>query len=443
MDNIGRRRSLKEILPKKDGPVVNNGSTLTQIAIDQANSQDPVGMMGKNKREFTMNRGRFNPKLLIGGIVLVVVILGIVIFSTSFAQATISLLPKQARVNLTDRAFTADRNSNGTNIEFGLVSNEIIASEKVTATGTETVKKKAEGTITIYNEFSDKPEKLIAQTRFESPDGKIYRISQAVSVPGSKTEAGKVIPGSLDVKVVADKEGEDYNIGLVDFTIPGLKGDARFEKLYAKSKTAMTGGFVGEVKKVSAEDEKQARAKLRTELEGRQKELNQPQIPEGFILFDDAVFHSFVEGGIESTGEGVTANDALVVEKLVFTGILFNKAELSQFLADRFIPDYDDEPVSVSDFKDLNFKLEGKDKITDPASLSEINFTLDGSPLIVWDIDIPALKKAVGGLSGNELTDAIGAFPAIARSNVSFRPFWIKTVPKNEVKIKIEYQNNE
>lgn len=441
MDNFNRRRSLKEILPKKDkGAPSTTGNMTQQIAVDRANSQD-TSPAGTNKKEFMGNRrGKLNTKMVAGIVIVIVVILGIIIFSTTFAQATISIIPKQVEVNLDNRSFTAERNSSGSNLEFGLVSNDITATEKVEATGVETIERKASGTITIFNEFSEQPEKLITQTRFESPDGKIYRIDKPVTVPGYTTEGGQTIPGTIDVEVFADEEGESYNIGLVDFTVPGLSGDPRFDKVYAKSKTPMTGGMIGEVKTVSSADEEAARTKLRAELEDRQSDLNQPQIPDGFILFDDAIFYTYSEAGIESEGEGVSENEAVVVEKLSFNGILFNKAELSQFLANRFIPDYDGEPVMIANFDELEFSLVNKDEITDPNNLSELEFTLNGSPRIVWEVDEITLKNDIKGLKKEAVTQIIGSYSSIARSNQSFRPFWISTVPNNDEKIKIEYQ---
>ena len=66
-----------------------------------------------------------------------------------------------------------------------------------------------------------------------------------VTIPGTKVENGKTVPGSKEVDVVADKAGAEYNIGLTDFTIPGFKGSPKFETVFARSKTEMTGGYVG------------------------------------------------------------------------------------------------------------------------------------------------------------------------------------------------------
>lgn len=101
---------------------------------------------------------------------------------------------------------------------------------------------KAQGSVVIYNEYSETAQQLVATTRLETPEGLIFRITKGVTVPGI-TDAGE--PGAIEVAVVADQAGEAYNIGPTDFTIPGFKGNPKFEKFSARSKGEMRGGASG------------------------------------------------------------------------------------------------------------------------------------------------------------------------------------------------------
>lgn len=96
---------------------------------------------------------------------------------------------------------------------------------------------KARGTIVIYNDFSKESQALVATTRFETADGKIFRLVDSVTVPG---QTGT--PGAIEASVIADQAGESYNIDPADFTIPGFKGSAKFDKFTAKSVKKMSGG---------------------------------------------------------------------------------------------------------------------------------------------------------------------------------------------------------
>lgn len=74
------------------------------------------------------------------------------------------------------------------------------------------------GTVTIANS-QNIAQPLVAGTRISSPDGLIFRLSDAVSVPAGGTIAG--------VKVTADADGAAYDLAPTTFTIPGLPADRR------------------------------------------------------------------------------------------------------------------------------------------------------------------------------------------------------------------------
>ena len=101
---------------------------------------------------------------------------------------------------------------------------------------------KANGTITISNAFSEASQPLVATTRFETSDGKLYRLVDGVTVPGAKTEDGKTVPGKIEARVMADQAGTKYNLTTGTFTIPGFKGGPKYDKITAEVKSAFAGG---------------------------------------------------------------------------------------------------------------------------------------------------------------------------------------------------------
>ena len=80
------------------------------------------------------------------------------------------------------------------------------------------IERRASGKIIVFNNYSTNSQRLIARTRFETLEGKIYRIRDAVVVPGISDKDGRKTPGSIEVTVFADEPGEEYNIGYTDFT---------------------------------------------------------------------------------------------------------------------------------------------------------------------------------------------------------------------------------
>ena len=61
------------------------------------------------------------------------------------------------------------------------------------ATGSSTVGTKAVGALTIYNNYSAQAQILVATTRFQSPDGKIFHLVNKTTVPGAKVVNGKIV----------------------------------------------------------------------------------------------------------------------------------------------------------------------------------------------------------------------------------------------------------
>lgn len=117
-------------------------------------------------------------------------------------------------------------------------------SQEFLSVGSHLKKEKARGIIRVYNAYSTHPQVLIATTRFVSADGKLFRTPKRVVIPGGRYEKGKLIPGFIDIEVVADQPGEEYNIGPTTFSIPGLAGTAKYTAFYGKSFQPMKGGKI-------------------------------------------------------------------------------------------------------------------------------------------------------------------------------------------------------
>src|SRR3989344_4675468 len=130
-----------------------------------------------------------------------------------FDGATLAYVPKSQAVSFDDDSYTARKAG-----EKGL---------EAPASGEKVVERKASGTIIVYN-TSTIEQRLRATTRFETPDGKIYQAPDAITIPGKKVAGGKENPGTLEVVVYAERPGKEFNIGLTDFTLPGLKGTSLF-----------------------------------------------------------------------------------------------------------------------------------------------------------------------------------------------------------------------
>src|SRR6185369_3882277 len=171
-----------------------------------------------------------------------------------FSSAKVEVTPNTVSAAV-QNSFTASANSG--DLPYQLISVQKVASQSVKSTGTKAVSTSASGQITIYNTQS-KSQKLIATTRFATTAGLIFRIHEAVTVPGGTSAK----PGTVKATVYADKPGDTYNVGPTSFTIPGFAGTPLASQVYARSTSAMAGGASGTVPVVDPADEAQAQKAL-------------------------------------------------------------------------------------------------------------------------------------------------------------------------------------
>ncbi len=346
-------------------------------------------------------------------------------------EATVTVTEKRQEVSI-DNTFIAKKDFKDGELPFETVSSSGESSKTVPVTGEEQVETRAKGTIIIYNDYSSAPQKLIKNTRFETADGRVYRIDNSVVVPGKNKSTE--LPGSVEAVVYADTAGEAYNIGLSDFTIPGFKGDPRYSKFFARSKTTMTGGFIGKVKTASAEDLNKGRQELRDFLEAELTKKIETQVPEGFTLFKDAVYFEFETLSPPKSNE--------LKEKASAYAILFDSKKLSKNIASATLSDsdYEGEDIYTENFDSITFKpipLDAK-----PWQTGVVSFSLNGKTTLTWLFDSEKLKEDLVGQPKNQerVKTILQAYPGIGDAKVVVWPFWRKTLPDDfsDIFIKIE-----
>ena len=369
--------------------------------------------------------------------------LGVVVFllfalSFLFSGASVMVMPTQTLITIDD-GFTANKNATDNELLFNLVVIKDTATREIETTGRQVVETKASGLITVYNTYSSNSQRLIRNTRFETPDGKIYRIADSITVPGVSTKDGEKIPGSIEVRVFADVPGASHNIGLSDFTIPGFKGGPRFAGFYARSKTPMEGGFSGEVNIASEKDIALARIEMQEELKARLLKSALAQVPENFILYEDAVFFEFEQQkGVTTT----TEDNFSLTEEGELHAAIFDKQKLSTHIAKKHLPEYDGSLITVSNIEKLVFRITDKDSV-DLREKESFDFSLFGVARLVWEIDIDTLKTNLAGTSRFEFDEIVKKNKSINKIEATIRPFWVNSFPEETENISVIIQNSK
>lgn len=414
--NRERKRSLADEIPKVNIPLA---------------PVRPVAIPFIEQRNKTEKNRSFRKKFIYYGLAFLAMVGGAAyLLAAVGGSASVKITPRVQNVTLSADFVAKDTPGQG-ELGYQIVTAEGNTTENVVATGQQTVKKKASGTIVLYNNYSSAPQRLIRNTRLETPDGLIFRTDASVVIPGQATVNGKTIPGSVEVLAYADYVGENYNLGLTDFTIPGFKGTPKFSTFYGRSKTAMQGGFNGVMKTISDADRSTAMKKIEVEAAGKLLKDADAKKPNGTTLVNGAYTIVFSPLADASEGDSVT-----VGEHGILTGYVFDEGALSLAIAKATLPNFDGNPVMISDFGPLSFTKKAPTKTA--ANSSDLSFTLKGQARIVSITDTEAVKKAISGKPRKDIEGILATFKSIDKAEVTVRPFWISSFPSDPAKIDVQ-----
>ena len=377
-------------------------------------------------------KSRFLFKLVISFLILILLGAFGAVMLNRISTAAVNISPYKETLAV-DSRLRARANTTTDGLPFEIAQLSAEESGLITATGITSGGQRASGKITVYNNYGSAPQKLIANTRFQTSDGKVYRIKGAISVPGM---------GVLEATVYADQAGEEYNIGPSDFTLPGLKGGARFEKVFAKSKSAMSGGSSGNARVVKKEDIESVRTAVNEKLKNRLTETLSKQKPEGYVLFANAVKIEYIENADNpKVGDSVGRSMAFKTKGSA-AGYLFKKDDLAKALADDNSGDLKKAPknetVAVDNVEALDFSL-----ISADAKNKEITVRLKGDADFVWTVDTAKLLEEIINYKGKDYTSVFQNYPAIEKAAIVQSPKWWPRFPKDKSKIKINIETSK
>ncbi|NBV77052.1 hypothetical protein EBR66_02745 [bacterium] len=353
-----------------------------------------------------------------------IVLCGVVGFFT-FRPTVVTVVPRVHTITFPEGTRISAVSEGGTGaLVYSVRTQDFEESTTVPAGASTPTETRAKGTITLVNEFSAAPVRLIKNTRFEA-NGLVFRIPESVMVPG-KNASG---PGTLSTTVVADKPGELYNIApTARFTLPGLKSNAdMYANVYARSSSAFTGGFVGNKPSVDPKALEAARADIRTRLQEKIKGTGQPSDASLLVLPGVVTFESVPE-----VAEGTSAK---VTEKARVSYITFKREEFAQALGAVLAVDVAGSVVAFEPGKDFTVAADGVLQVGSPITL-----VLGGSGLMRWKVDTNVLSNALAG-------KAIALFQEILKTQKSvqeahFRaPLWSSTFTTDPSRIRIDIQD--
>lgn len=351
-----------------------------------------------------------------------------------FSSAKISINPKTQDIALNENFSASSEAQNGT-LFFDMVVISGEEKETIQAAEEKEVSERAEGVAVIFNSFSSASQKLAIDTRLLGSNGKIYKTKGVVTVPGMEGSTA----GSVEIGIYASEAGEEYNSGPLDFNIVGFKGTPKYDKFKVRTKTGteIKGGFKGMAPVVSVEEKTEAIASLKTALSAKLLQKATDQIPDGFILFKDAIFLNTSDADVSSLYN--TDKSMTLGLKGTLYGILFSEQKLTKKIAENSIPKYDGSDLYIPDIRSLKFSLTSQNAAFD--DLKNISFNLSGPAKFVWKVDENQLAGALLGLPKKDFIGVLSKYQNIESASLKVNPPWRSSIPEEikDVKIIVNY----
>lgn len=321
-----------------------------------------------------------------------------------------------------------EENINPSNSEETVIPGEVFEASReeeknFSATGETTQEGKAKGVIRVYNNYQQ-AQVLVKNTRFQPPLDKViyFRTTERVVVP---------VKSYVDIEVVADQSGPDYNIEASTFSIPGLAGLPQYYSIYGKSFSPMTGGFVGEVKTITKEDIDKAEKETTAQAFSELKKYLLERVPAGFVLLEETFEEEILESScLAKAGDAADSFSCKTKAKLK---VLLYKEEYLKQMATVFFQ-ANKSPNKEIQITSLKIELE-LDQIDWEKGKAALKFK--ASVKIYSPFNAEDLKQRLIGKNINETRSFLENWTPVEKIEVKFWPLWTKKIPKNTNRLNI------
>lgn len=374
---------------------------------------------------------------LSGGCAAVLVLL-FVLFSTVFAKVTVTIKPKVETIAVKNVSVAFDSSASKVMLQEKIIPAERLEfsktlSREFEATGRSFVEEKARGKAKIYNAHSSSSQSLVANTRFLTDTGILYRLSKAVAIPGAEVKAGKIVPTFVEVELVADQPGEEGNIanGLT-LKIPGFQGSPKYQGFYGVTASAFSGGFRGDARVVSKDDVKKAQEEVTKEVySDLQKDIVR-KVPPDFVLLDALREIQITKVDIPREN---TKRDRFTAEVKALGGVIvFREKDVAQFAQFALVKD---ENKELKDGVSALRYRAGKPDF----DKGKVAVSLDGNLPVKSVVEVEEIARLLAGSREQAMADALRQRSEIGAFRVAFFPPWLWKAPSSKDKITIVIEN--
>ncbi|MGC9031545.1 MAG: hypothetical protein ACP5H7_02195 [Minisyncoccia bacterium] len=353
------------------------------------------------------------------------------------SKTTIFLYPTTENVKISKNIkllFKEEQSINSSDILFGKIFSENIQeSQTFIPTGKSEDAQKSEGKITVYNSIvPPKPISLVQNTRFLSADGKIFKAKNKFMIPPAKVEGKKIIPGSIEIEVVAENPGEEYNIGPTKFSIPGLAGSEVYSFVFGESKEPMQGGKTGSSLVIVQKDIDDAKNILQQKMTKHITDKISDQYQKDFFIIKDGILLKNVNFNCDhQVNEKVDKFSCIINGEYQIPAILLS--DLNNFWNNIILNSLGSSKNIVPNSQFYEYQIINNN------FPDEITLKIDFIGKTFENIPEGLLVSKIQGRSESEIENIIFQnYPQIKNVKIIFWPTFLKRAPYDSKRIKVE-----
>lgn len=429
-------RSLRSKRPNKMSKAISAVINSDKVKTDPTDNEDPDKKPSRKPKipDFNVFRKKF---LIISGSLLFFVLF--MVWAIWLApRAVVTITAKTTTVTI-DKKVTLKADST-TDSSLGVIKSisqeqKSELSVKFQATGKKEVGDKATGAIRLVNS-SRSSVTVPANTVFKHDSGLSYILSSSVTVPGASLGwecSGHICPGTVSASVTAAESGSKYN------GATGSLSGSVDSSVSVSIKSATSGGTDKTATVVSDDDIKNAISKLDEQKDDSlRKKLEQSFGKSSIIIKDSYQEHrsrpsSSVQSGSEANG------DVVMKTQITAKMIAIEKDELSAYLDNAVKKELEgkkSQKIYKNGSNDVKFS-----RFDERGGSSEVQVTANA--IVGPTIDENQVKEYAKGKNYGAIQSKIEPIEGVEDVDTKFWPFWVKTVPGDINRIKVEFKLNE
>ncbi len=357
----------------------------------------------------------------------------VVFIGNAFGKTQVEIIPHKQILSLDD-TFNLYKNPKKEQLGFDIIVIEDTVESTLANVPLVYGEGFSTGAVRLYN-YTETEQGLAPRTRIENSDKKIFYLpDKNITIPAGTLEK----PGVIDVDVVAEQVGEDYNIQPQRFTFPGFDTSSdKKNQIYAESLNSFIGGFKGNRPQIEEASLSEIKKNLEIELKNRLTErLSLEKTDEFFLVEGSEKFELSDVVYEQSESQTIFKKTGKIFALLVGKELLGNYVTKNHL---KFPENQNFEIISAEKFH-LKKKSLGE---FDYYSGKDIQTLFTGDIVVESRIDTSFFEKELFLKDKKEVMSFIQNNPEVDHVRVIISPFWKKRVHADASLVKINLQNTE